>query len=79
MEALISQPTEMPMKKHITTPVEMLGRWVETQGDDTYLRQPIDGQYKEYTWREVQTIMHQLAGALKHLGFKPWRQDWLAL
>ncbi|MCL1098438.1 AMP-binding protein [Shewanella gelidii] len=59
------------MTEHITTPVEMLGRWVETQGDQVYLRQPIDGQYKDFTWQQVQSQVQQIAGALRHLGFQP--------
>ncbi|WOT04928.1 AMP-binding protein [Shewanella youngdeokensis] len=56
------------MESTIKTPIEMLEHWVEKQGDNVYLKQPIDGQFKNFTWREVQTQMQQIAGALRHLG-----------
>ncbi|MCL1143529.1 AMP-binding protein [Shewanella gaetbuli] len=59
------------MNNAIKTPVEMLSHWVETQGDTVYLRQPIDGKYVEFTWREVQQQVQQIAGALRHLGLVP--------
>lgn len=61
---------ELPMESQIKTPVEMLDHWVDTLGDSTYLRQPINGQYQDFSWREVQQKMQQLAGALRHLGLK---------
>ena len=59
------------MDNAVKTPVEMLDKWVDTQGDNIYLRQPINGQYKDFTWRDVQTQMRQIAGSLRHLGLKP--------
>jgi long-chain acyl-CoA synthetase len=59
------------MESQFKTPIEMLQHWVDTQGDDIYLRQPIDGQYQDFSWREVQTKMRQLAGALRQLGLVP--------
>lgn len=59
------------MENLMKTPVEMLSHWVETQGDEVYLRQPINGQYVDFTWREVQQKVQQVAGALRHLGLEP--------
>ncbi|MDB2387089.1 AMP-binding protein [Shewanella sp.] len=59
------------MESSMKTPIEMLEHWVDKQGDKVYLKQPIDGQYKTFTWREVQTKVQQIAGALKHLGLNP--------
>ncbi|WP_394202363.1 AMP-binding protein [Shewanella waksmanii] len=59
------------MESAIKTPVEMLAQWVDTQGDSIYLRQPINGQYVDFTWQDVQQKMQQLAGALRHLGLQP--------
>ncbi|MBB1317778.1 AMP-binding protein [Shewanella sp. SR43-4] len=58
------------MENLIKTPVEMLSHWVDTQGDKVYLRQPIDGKYVDFTWREVQQKVQQLAGSLRHLGLE---------
>jgi long-chain acyl-CoA synthetase len=62
---------EKSMENLIKTPVEMLSHWVDTQGDAIYLRQPINGKYVDFTWREVQQKVQQLAGSLRHLGLKP--------
>lgn len=59
------------MENLMKTPVEMLSHWVETQGNEVYLRQPINGQYVDFTWREVQQKVQQVAGALRHLGLVP--------
>jgi long-chain acyl-CoA synthetase len=61
---------EASMENLIKTPVEMLSHWVDTQGDKVYLRQPIDGKYVDFTWREVQQKMQQIAGSLRHLGLE---------
>jgi len=62
---------ESLMESTIKTPVEMLAHWVDKLGNKTYLRQPINGQYKDFSWVEVQQKMQQIAGALRHLGLKP--------
>lgn len=49
----------------------MLTHWVETQGDEVYLKQPIDGQYNNYSWCDVQNSVQKIAGALQHLGLQP--------
>lgn len=59
------------MENQIKTPVEMLAHWVQVQGDRTYLKQPVQGKYVEFSWRDVQQQMQQLAGALRHLGLVP--------
>lgn len=59
------------MNNAMKTPVEMLAHWVDTQGDEIYLRQPINGKYVYFTWREVQQKMQQITGALRHLGLVP--------
>ncbi|WP_299008521.1 AMP-binding protein [uncultured Shewanella sp.] len=53
------------------SPIEMLEHWVATQGDKVYLKQPINGQYKEFTWKDVYDQVQQLAGGLRHLGLVP--------
>ncbi len=59
------------MTNTIKTPVEMLDHWAKTQGDDIYLRQPINGKFHDLTWQQVQTQVRQLAGALRHLRLMP--------
>ncbi|WP_144212142.1 AMP-binding protein [Shewanella donghaensis] len=59
------------MENLMKTPVEMLSHWAETQPNEVYLRQPINGQYVDFTWGEVQQKVQQIAGALRHLGLEP--------
>lgn len=59
------------MDTAIKTPIEMLAHWAKTQGDQVYLRQPINGQYIDFTWSQVQEKVQQIAGALRHLGLAP--------
>ncbi|MCE9680339.1 AMP-binding protein [Shewanella sp. AS1] len=59
------------MDSSFKSPVDMLKQWVEQYGDNIYLRQPINGQYVDFSWREVQQKMQQIAGALRHLGLEP--------
>ena len=59
------------MENLIKTPVEMVSHWVDTQGDKVFLRQPVNGKLVDYTWRDVQQKIHQIAGALRHLGLQP--------
>ena len=54
----------------IKTPVEMLDHWAKVQGNTVYLKQPIHGQFVEFTWQQVQDQVRQLAGALRHLGLQ---------
>ncbi|KFZ37711.1 AMP-dependent synthetase [Shewanella mangrovi] len=51
------------------SPVDMLSQWASTQGSEIYLRQPVRGQYKDYTWQQVYSAVQQIAGALRHLGY----------
>ncbi|GIU20099.1 AMP-dependent synthetase [Shewanella colwelliana] len=59
------------MDSTFKSPVDMLQHWVEQYGDNIYLRQPINGQYLDFSWREVQQKMQQIAGGLRHLGLQP--------
>lgn len=53
------------------SPIEMINHWAEIQGDKIYLRQPINGQYVDFTWKDVHQKMLQIAGSLRHLGLEP--------
>jgi long-chain acyl-CoA synthetase len=53
-----------PYKTTYPTPLEMLYRWHEQVPNRIFLRQPIDGQYKTYTWSQVNDQARRLASAL---------------
>jgi long-chain acyl-CoA synthetase len=55
------------MNVHIespTTPLEMLYQWNEQVPNRVFLRQPVNGQYKTYTWAQVNDQSRRLASAL---------------
>ncbi len=41
------------------------------RADEVYLRQPIDGQWHEYTWKQTMDIARRLANFLQQQGLKP--------
>jgi len=53
-----------PYKDICTTPLEMLYQWSEQVPDRVFLRQPVNGQYKTYTWSQVNDQARRLASAL---------------
>ena len=53
-----------PYKATYTTPLEMLYQWNEQVPDRIFLRQPINGIYKTYTWAQVNDQSRRLASAL---------------
>jgi long-chain acyl-CoA synthetase len=53
-----------PYKATYPTPLEMLYQWHEQVPNRIFLRQPIDGQYKTYTWSQVDDQARRLASAL---------------
>ena len=49
-------------------PVAMLLHWAETRPNSVYLRQPVNGVWREYTWLEVADQVKRMASALRDLG-----------
>ncbi|WP_250657845.1 AMP-binding protein [Alkalimarinus coralli] len=52
------------------TPLEKVAHWVKTTPNSVFLRQPINGQYKEFTWKEVDNQARRIASALLGLGLE---------
>ena len=52
------------------TPLEKVALRVKTTPNAVFLRQPIDGQYKEFTWKEVDNQARRIATALQGLGLE---------
>ncbi|MBU2977152.1 AMP-binding protein [Alteromonas sp. C1M14] len=46
------------------TPLAMLYHWENTRPDDVYLTQPVDGEYKQYTFAQVADMARRIAAAL---------------
>lgn len=49
----------------IKSPLEMLYHWETSTPDRIYLKQPIDGNYKEFSWCETGQQVRRLASELK--------------
>ena len=52
------------------TPLEMVYGWVKKSPDFVFLRQPIDGSYTNYRWKDVDYQMRRLASAFKSMGLE---------
>lgn len=48
----------------LKTPLEMFYQWEETHPDTVYLKQPINGLVKDFTWREVANQARRVAANL---------------
>ncbi len=49
------------------SPLEMFYHWESTKPNEMYLRQPIDGQWKEWTYKEAGQEIRKMAAYLKSL------------
>ncbi len=56
------------MAQNMKTPLEMLYQWEQNKAEEVYLKQPIGGQWHEFTWRQVGQEVRKLATAIKALG-----------
>ncbi len=57
--------------ENLKTPLEMLYHWEQTTPDKLFLRQPYQGQWKEFTWKEAAHEVRTLAAALQSYGLAP--------
>lgn len=48
----------------LKTPLEMLYHWEDTRPEAVYLKQPIDGAIKDFTWRETSQQARRVAAGL---------------
>lgn len=52
-------------------PLERFALWVEKRPDAVWLRQPVNGQWHDFTWRQVDDQARRLASALLAQGCEP--------
>jgi long-chain acyl-CoA synthetase len=52
-------------------PLERFAHWLAVQPDTVWLRQPINGQWHDLTWRQVDDQARRLASALHAMGCVP--------
>ncbi|NND00155.1 MAG: AMP-binding protein, partial [Gammaproteobacteria bacterium] len=52
-------------------PIDQFARYAETQPDEIYWRQPVDGHYHETSWAEAYDQTLRLAAGFRELGLQP--------
>jgi long-chain acyl-CoA synthetase len=52
-------------------PLQQFAHWLAVQPDAVWLRQPVNGQWHDFTWRAVDDQARRLASALQALGCVP--------
>ena len=64
-------PLDMTAKANSTeviqSPLSMLYHWEETRGDEIFLTQPVDGEYQDYTWKQVANLARRVAKGLEKM------------
>ncbi|WP_046223364.1 AMP-binding protein [Vibrio sp. ECSMB14106] len=67
------QPNEFSQEQAtaLPTPNDMILKWAEERPDEVYLKQIINRQFVEFTYKEVADKALKLASALEALGAKP--------
>ncbi len=55
----------------LKSPLEMLYHWESETPNKVYLRQPINGVYKEWTWKETAAEVRKMGAVLKGLNLPP--------
>src|ERR1043165_1990705 len=54
--------------ENLNTPLDMLYQWEQQTPDKLYLRQPVAGQWKEFTWKQAANEVRTMAAALQSYG-----------
>jgi len=55
----------------LQTPLSKLFHWQQQCPGQIYLRQPVDGRFREYSWAEVADQVRRIAAGLISLGYPP--------
>lgn len=61
----------MAISDKLITPLEIFYQWEEKYPNKLYLKQPIDGEWYTYTWKEVGEQVRRMAAALKAMNLPP--------
>lgn len=57
--------------KQYRSPLEMMYQWEEQTADKLYMRQPINGEWYKWTWKETAEQVRKMAAYLKSLNLPP--------
>lgn len=66
----ISKPSA-GMTTVVPTPLEKIATWVQSRPNDIFLRQPVDGNLIDFTWKEVDNQLRRMAAAFLDMGLEP--------
>ncbi|WP_420807498.1 AMP-binding protein [Alteromonas flava] len=59
------------MTQNPTSPLSMLYKWEQENPDLVYLKQPVDGVVKDYTWSDVGQLVRRAANRLVSMDLEP--------
>ncbi len=60
-----------PSLENLRTPLEMLYHWEQTTPDKLFMRQPVAGEWREFTWKQAGQEVRTLAAVLQSYGLAP--------
>jgi long-chain acyl-CoA synthetase len=55
----------------IQTPLEKLYHWTALKPDDTFLRQPFNGEWIHFSWKKADDEIRRMAAYLRSLNLPP--------
>ena len=50
-------------------PLEMLYHWEQKKPNKVYLKQPLKGEFQDYTWNTVANQVRRMAAAIREMNF----------
>lgn len=71
MNMPLKQEATMSLTNTPSSPLTKLYQWEKERPDFVYLKQPVDGQFHEYTWSQVGLLVRKAANRLKQMNFDP--------
>jgi len=57
--------------QELKTPLEKFYHWEQTIPDNIFMRQPFNGQWHTYTWKQAGDEIRRIAAAIKAMGIPP--------
>lgn len=61
----------MAQQLEIKSPLEILYKWEADKANDIFMRQPIQGEWHNYTWKQSGDEVRRMAAYLKSLNYEP--------
>ncbi len=71
MNMPLKQEATMSLTNMPTSPLTKLYQWENERPDFVYLKQPVNGEFQEYTWGQVGQLVRKTANRLKQMNYEP--------